>query len=56
MRSDKGRNSRRAQAQNLWRLCEVGTTSRIVRSKIEARTYIGVIEVVVKVADMTQAI
>jgi hypothetical protein len=40
------------KAQKLWRLDEVGTASRIVRTKIKARAYLEVTEIVAKIADV----
>jgi len=44
--------SRRAQAQKLWRLGKVGTASKVVRMKSEARANVEVIEIVAKIADV----
>jgi hypothetical protein len=33
------KESRRALGPKLWRLCEVGTASRIVQSEIDARAH-----------------
>jgi len=56
MRPDSGRKIGGHKAQKQWRLGGVGTASRIVRYKTDARAHIEAIEIVVKITDMPKAI
>lgn len=52
MRSDNDRKVGGHQARKQWRLGEVGTASKFLRMKTEARAHVEVIEIVANIADM----
>lgn len=52
MRSDKDRKVGGRKARKPWRLGEVGTASKFLRMKTEARAHVEIIEIVENIADV----